>query len=196
MSQAQHDGHDLTFRTLTVETWPDLEALFGERGGYGGCWCMYWRTTRSEFGRNQGDGNRKALRTLVEHGTPIGLLAYEQETPVGWCSLAPREHYGSLNRSPILRPVDDQPVWSIVCLLVDRNHRGHRLSVELIRAAVEHVKEQGGHIVEAYPTMPRGRKLPPVSSYMGTPSMFEAAGFKLAARPSEARSIYRYSITQ
>lgn len=184
----------LMFRPLTTATWSDLETLFGERGGYGGCWCMFWRTTRAEFSRNQGQGNRSALKDLVEEGVPIGLLAYQGDHPVGWISVAPRHDYGSLNRSPVLRPVDDQPVWSIVCLLIDRQHRGQRLTVELIRAAIRHVNNHGGRILEAYPTLPRGRELAPVSSYMGTPSMFEAAGFKLVARPSEARAIYRYEI--
>lgn len=185
----------LEFRPLTNETWPDLETLFGERGGYGGCWCMFWRTTRAEFSRNQGQGNRTALKGLAEEGAPIGLLAYRGDEPVGWISVAPRQDYGSLNRSPILRPVDDQPVWSIVCLLVDRRHRGRHLTVELIKAAIRHVVDQGGRILEAYPALPRGRELAPVSSYMGTPSMFEAAGFELVSRPSDARAIYRYKIT-
>lgn len=184
----------ITFKALTGETWAVLQALFGDRGGYGGCWCMYWRRTRAEFSQNQGDGNREALRDLVESGSPIGLLGYDGDVPVGWCGVAPRHDYGSLNRSPVLRPIDDQPVWSIVCLLVARSHRARRLSVDLIQAAVRHVREQGGRIVEAYPTLPRGRQLAPVSSYMGTPSMFEAAGFEQVARPSEARAIYRYVI--
>lgn len=35
-------------------------------------------------------------------------------------------------RSRILKPVDDQPVWSIVCLFVHRNHRGAGVSTALI----------------------------------------------------------------
>ena len=25
--------------------WADFEALMGEKGGCGGCWCMLWRRT-------------------------------------------------------------------------------------------------------------------------------------------------------
>jgi hypothetical protein len=33
----------LEFIPATAERWQDLETLFGERGAYGNCWCMWWR---------------------------------------------------------------------------------------------------------------------------------------------------------
>jgi hypothetical protein len=33
-------GDKLEFHELTSERWGDLEALFGERGACGGCWCV------------------------------------------------------------------------------------------------------------------------------------------------------------
>ena len=33
----------LEFHPLTIERWGDFEKLFGPRGAYGGCWCMWWR---------------------------------------------------------------------------------------------------------------------------------------------------------
>ena len=29
------------FHPLTKDRWIDFEALFGARGAYGGCWCMW-----------------------------------------------------------------------------------------------------------------------------------------------------------
>ena len=51
---------------LTPERWSDFEELFGPRGAYGGCWCMWWRTTRKEFEGCQGEKNRQAMKALVE----------------------------------------------------------------------------------------------------------------------------------
>src|SRR5690606_32344484 len=34
---------------LTPERWPDFERLFGRAGGYGGCWCMWFRQTGKEY---------------------------------------------------------------------------------------------------------------------------------------------------
>lgn len=181
----------LEFHPLTPDRWADLELLFGRHGAYGGCWCMWWRCTRREFEEQKGEGNRQALRSLVEAGQVPGILAYREDRPVGWCSVAPRETYPSLERSPVLRRLDDAPVWSLVCLFVSRKERGQGIAEALVRAAVAHVRGQGGQVVEAYPTMPRQGELPPVSSYMGVPSLFARAGFVECCRPSARRVVMR-----
>jgi GNAT superfamily N-acetyltransferase len=182
------------FHPLTKERWSDFVALFGKRGAYGGCWCMWWRETRSEFDRNQGDGNQALMKEIVISGKVPGILAYIDGQPAGWCSVAPRQDYGSLNRSRVLKPIDDEPVWSIVCFFVVKSFRGMSLSEKLIKAAVTYVAENGGRILEAYPTVPRGKRLSTISTFMGFPAVFEQAGFIQVARPSEARMIMRYYI--
>src|SRR5438132_622054 len=105
---------------LTKRRWPDLVELFGRRGASmaRGCWCMYYRKTGGS-GVGSGDANRKALRALVDRGRVPGLIGYRDGRPIGWISLAPREQYAKLRRSPVMKPVDDRPVWSIVCFFVD-----------------------------------------------------------------------------
>jgi GNAT superfamily N-acetyltransferase len=172
----------------------DFEKLFGPKGAYSGCWCMWWRITRREFEKGQGEENRKAMKNLVDSGKVTGILAYFEGKPVGWCSVAPREDYPSLERSRVMKRLDNKPVWSIVCFFIDKSYRGKGLSEYMIRGAVAYVKKQSGKIVEAYPTRVRDKKLPPVSSYLGIPKIFERAGFKECARPSESRIILRYYI--
>jgi GNAT superfamily N-acetyltransferase len=194
MNFEKPDLTTLDFQSLTLERWPDLEKLFGEHGAYGGCWCMWWRITRSQFSKQQGEGNRQALHEIVTSGEVPGILTYADGKPIGWCSVAPRDSYPSLNRSRVLKKLDDMPVWSIVCFYVDKEHRSQGLTLELIRAAIDYVRRQGGRIIEAYPTQPKGQRLPPVSSYMGLPSLFEQAGFIECARPSQSKVIMRYYI--
>ncbi|HEY5579180.1 MAG TPA: GNAT family N-acetyltransferase, partial [Acidimicrobiia bacterium] len=107
---------------VTPERWADLELLFGPRGAVGGCWCMWNRQTSREYEAGKGESNRAALRSIVESGRVPGLLAYEGETPVGWVSLGPRAEFGRLQRSPVTKPVDDRPVWSIVCFFIPGPH--------------------------------------------------------------------------
>ena len=185
---------DLKYRPLTTNRWPDFEKLFGKSGAYGGCWCMWWRISRAEFDRQKGDGNRRAMKKIVQSGEVPGILAYDQREAVGWCSVAPREAFPSLNRSPVLKRIDDLPVWSIVCFFVAKAYRRRGLTEWLIKAAVDHVRQSGGGVVEAYPTDPRGRNLPPVSSFMGMPALYDRAGFEECARPSAAKVIMRYWI--
>lgn len=184
---------ELDFQTLREDTWSDFEALFGPRGAYGGCWCMWWRTTRKDFEVNQGAGNQLAMKSIVKSGRIPGILGYHQGRPIGWCSVAPREYFNSLERSPVLKRLDDQPVWSIVCIFVAKGYRGKGIAAGLIHGALDYVREKGGQIVEAYPTAPRGKRLPPVSSFMGTPELFKNAGFVECARPSRAKVVMRYT---
>jgi GNAT superfamily N-acetyltransferase len=181
----------LKFRPLTPDRWDDLEDLFGPRGACSGCWCMWWRCTRRQFDLNGNEGNRRAFRKIVNQGSPPGILAYAADKAVGWCSVAPRESYPSLMRSRVLKPADEQPAWSLTCLFVARDWRGRGMSEALVRASVDYVRERGGRLVEAYPTDPRGKRLAAVSSYMGTPAIFRAAGFREFSRPSPARVIMR-----
>ncbi|MEJ2011414.1 MAG: GNAT family N-acetyltransferase [Anaerolineales bacterium] len=195
MKAISTDAGFLRFHPLTSERWDDLVRLFGPHGAYGGCWCMYWRTTRAQFGRNGNAGNCKALKAIVDRGLVPGILAYRESEPVGWCSVAPRPDFASLERSPLLRRVDDQPVWSIVCFYIPRLERDRGIAGALVLAAIEYVREQGGMILEAYPTIPAEGRRPPGSVYMGVPSLFEKAGFEIIRKPSKTRLIMRRKLT-
>ncbi len=182
---------DLTGRPLTLDRWREFEELFGENGACGGCWCMWWRITRKQFEQQAGEGNRQAMKAIVASGEVPGILAYHGGFPVGWCSVAPRDRFPSLNRSPVLKPLDAAPVWSIVCFYIARGYRGRGMTRQLVKAAVDYARANGATIVEAYPTLPRGKKLSQASSFMGLPAVFQKAGFVESARPSAAKIIMR-----
>ena len=185
---------DLEFRPVVPERWKDLETLFGKNGAYGGCWCMWWRVTRSEFGKQVGQGNKEALRAIVDSGEVPGILAYRGDQPIAWCSVAPREAFPALERSRTLKRFDDRPVWSIVCFYVARPFRRQRLMVKLLQAAVAYAKEHGAKIVEGYPIEPAQNNIPAYSSFTGILSAFQEAGFVEVLRRSEHRPIVRYFV--
>src|SRR5512133_3165977 len=139
------------FHPLTPDRWQDFETLFGKNGACAGCWCMWWRETRSEFEKNAYEPNRRAMQQIVETGRVPGILAYLDGAPAGWCSVAPREDFPSLDRSRVLKRVDDRPVWSIVCFFVKRPYRRSGLTLSLLHAAVEHARQNGAQVVEGYP---------------------------------------------
>jgi GNAT superfamily N-acetyltransferase len=181
----------LTVRPLTPQRWDDFASLFGERGACGGCWCMLWRLPRRTFDQQKGDGNREAMRALVDAGEEPGLLAYRGREPVGWVSLGPRPEFPALDRSRLLRPIDDRPVWSITCLFVAKAHRRTGVSVALLEAACAHVRRRRGRVVEGYPQQPRRGEMADVFAWTGIASAFLAAGFREVARPSPTRPIMR-----
>jgi GNAT superfamily N-acetyltransferase len=179
---------------LTSERWPDFEKLFGERGACGGCWCMWWRLKRSEYERQKGEGNRKAMKDIVDKGEIPGILAYVKGTPVAWCSIAPRSQFSMLSRSRILKQIDEKPVWSIVCFFIKKGWRNRGLSIKLLSKAIEYVKKQGGQVVEGYPIEPKKDRMPDVFASTGLASAFRQVGFIECARRSETRPIMRYQI--
>jgi GNAT superfamily N-acetyltransferase len=175
---------------LTAERWPQLEALFGPRGGCAGCWCMWWRVARAEWERQKGQGNREAFRRIVAAGAMPGLLAYAEGRPVGWCALAPRTEYPVLARSRVLKPVDDRPVWSVTCFLVARPWRRRGVNTALLEAAVDFARANGALIVEGYP-IDAAKNQPDAFVFTGLLSAFRRAGFKEILRRSSRRPIMR-----
>jgi GNAT superfamily N-acetyltransferase len=192
--EARPQVGELEFRPLTPDRWADLEALFGPRGACGGCWCMSWRLTRSEFDSGKGEGNRKAFRAIVASGAEPGVLAYAGGEPVAWCAVAPREAYPKLERARTLARVDGRPVWSIVCLFVTRRYRRAGVSVPLIRAAVAHAGRHGAEVVEGYPVEPYSPEMPAAFAWTGIVSAFRRAGFKEVVRRSRTRPIMRIEV--
>ena len=188
--------HKFEYHSLTPDRWGDLEELFGARGACGGCWCMLWRLKRSEFEKQKGAQNKAAFKAVVDSGEAPGILAYANGSPIGWCALAPRETYPALDRSRVLKRIDDKPVWSIVCLFIARPYRRKGVSVELLKAASEYVRHRGGKIVEGYPVEPRKDDMPDVFAWTGIASAFRKAGFVECERGSDARPIMRRKVRQ
>src|SRR6185295_12405563 len=150
---------------------------------------------RKQWDAQRGEANKEAIRNIVSNSrTAPGMLAYLGSIPVAWCAAAPRKDYVWLERSRILKPIDDKPVWSISCLFVRRGYRRQGISTELVRATVAYAAKHGAKILEAYPVEPSMEKMPDPFLWHGVPSTFRRAGFKEVARPSESRSIMRLMI--
>lgn len=164
--------------------WGDVERLFGPRGAYGGCWCMWWRLRRADFERQTPEQRKHGLKALLDAGPAPGLLAYVGGEPVGWCSMGPRETYPPLERSRTLKRIDDESVWSVVCFFVARPYRRRCLQAALLRAAVGYATAQGAKVVEGYPN----------GGFMGTERAFHAVGFEEVIRRSPTRPIMRYRV--
>ncbi|MGH2693694.1 MAG: GNAT family N-acetyltransferase [Actinomycetota bacterium] len=156
---------------------------------------MWFRVSSKEFSTNGNRGNRRALEELVESGRRPGLLGYIGGTPVGWVSVAPRSEFGRVERSPILKPVDQEKVWAIVCFYIDRHHRGNGVASKLLRAAVDYAAARGARVIEGYPIDVQKRKsVASAELFVGTVDMFAGAGFVEVERRSPTRPIMRYRV--
>ena len=109
---------------------------------------MAWRLPYAQYREQTGAGNRRTFHKLVKSGTVPGVLAYVDGKPAGWCSIAPREEFHFLSRSRVLRPVDEERVWSVSCFFVERSHRRQGVTVPLLKAALDLARKKGARIVE------------------------------------------------
>ncbi|WP_052745696.1 GNAT family N-acetyltransferase [Allosalinactinospora lopnorensis] len=187
---------DITVRPLTSDTWDDVETVMGTNGGARGCWCMHWRLSIEEWMEGKGDGNKAAMRNLAKRKTPPGVVAYVDDEPVAWCGFGDRSDFPRMQRSSLLKPIDDEPVISLTCLLIKNGHRGEGLCSELIVAVCDYLAETAEtRTVEAYPVEPaKGRKAGADNAMTGIASAFLAAGFTEIARPRSDRPVMRYPL--
>lgn len=155
---------------------------------------MYWKLRGKAFEDAAGDEARQMQKSLVDARNSPGLIAYSEGHPIGWIAVEPRSAYPRLAYSRVLKPVDDQPVWSITCFYISGKVRRKGLTVRLLMEAVKYAKEHGGSIVEGYPVETSG-EAPAPFIFTGTASAFRQAGFVECIRRSATRPIYRYMIS-
>lgn len=152
---------------------------------------MWWRETHAEFERLKGAGNKRAMRRIVSSGEAPGIIGYLDGEPVAWCAVAPRERFPRLERSRILKRIDEEPVWSVVCFYIAKPHRRLGLSRALLEEVVRYAAGRGARVVEGYPVEPKKGTTADVFAYTGLASVFRSAGFTEVARRSETRPIMR-----
>lgn len=186
----------LRLRPLSESTWADFEVVMGNNGGARGCWCMHWRLSIDEWLKNKGDGNKAAMHELAARSQAPGVIAYLDDEPVGWCGFGDRSDFPRMQRSALMKPVDDKDVVSLTCLFVRKDHRGKGLSAALISAVCDYLARTSRvRLVEAYPVAPApGRKAGADNAMTGIASAFRDAGFTEVARARADRPVMRYSL--
>lgn len=198
MTQIKYDNKvagQFAIEPLQKKNWKKFEQLFGEKGACGNCWCMYFRTKKSEFLEGKlNKGNKKEMKSLVDENKPVGLLGLLKGEPIAWCAFAPREHFIKLENSRVHKRIDDKQVWSIPCFFIDEKFRRRGISVELLKGVINYARDHNIKIIEAYPAIPTREKLPDAFAWIGLYKSFERAGFKIVDRKSKNRPMVRYYV--
>lgn len=198
----------LTIVPASAARWEDIEEVFGGRGPGYRCQCQRYKLAPGEaFARFPVEERAARLREQTgvdepeDGGGPVptsGLVAYDGDTPVGWCAVEPRTSYPGLVRNARVpwegRDEDraDGGVWAITCLFTRAGHRRRGVSRALALAAVEHAREQGARAVEAYPILTT--RVIDEELHVGTPATFAAAGLREVSRPTLRRAVMRLDL--
>jgi GNAT superfamily N-acetyltransferase len=182
----------LTIRPLTTDNFADVEALFTARGcSYAKmCWCTAYRFRKRDAPKDR----RAALWGLAETGKVApGLIGYLGKTPVGWISLGPREDFGPIATSRIMRPIDNTPVWSVICFVVPKEYRGQGVAQAMLDGGIAYARKKKARVLEAYP-YEVDKRTNSQWLWFGTATMYLKAGFTEAARPAPTRPVMRLGL--
>ncbi len=169
---------DWETHSVTPDRFEDFTDVVNRSRRVNHCWCLSHRLQAAEIERLGGGSREQAMRHLCERDHPPGVVTYLNGEPVGWCNIGPRAEITRLARSRLIRPVDDLPVWSIVCIVVRPGHRRQGVTAPLLEGAVAYAASHGAPAVEAYPVDPPER-MDLTMAFVGTKSMFERAGFRV-----------------
>lgn len=152
------------------------------------CWCLSHRLRTQDID-DLGDGSREsAARALAAGRSTFGVVTYRDDTPVAWCHIAPRDEIPRLVASKLITPIDDVPVWSIICVVVRAGHRRQGVTTRLIEGAVAYAASRGAPAVESYPVDPQGRRMDLTMAFVGTRAMFENCGFEVVGETAAVAS--------
>lgn len=174
----------LKFREVKKSNWADFAALFESPGCPSYCWCMAWRPLPGDRRTATNAIRKRTMKRLVDARTPVGILAFDGDDPVAWCSIAPRQTYLPLGGEDYEGVTEDK-VWSIVCFFVPRKLRRLGIMKQLLDEALKTARKRGARVVEAYPVDPDS----PSYRFMGLVSKFERAGFTETGRAGKRRHI-------
>ena len=126
---------------------PDFRALHSLPGR---CFCVaWWVETWDGWGQRTAAENRSLRERLIENGTFDGYLAYDDDAPVGWCQVLPRDRLVKIRRQFHLEP--DDGTWAIGCFLVHPEHRRRGVARRLLAEVLDDLPRRGVRRVEAYP---------------------------------------------
>jgi GNAT superfamily N-acetyltransferase len=156
---------------------------------------MYWRLEKGRWEAVKGPPAKKRLREGIREGSVLGVLAYIDGEPIGWCTFGPRPSYARLDRAPSLKCEDGGEVWSVPCFYVKSGFRGVGVGRALLAAALKGIRRRGGRIVEGYPSRPgKDGTYVAAFSWTGTRSLFAKAGFRVAGNRDGGKQRVRLAL--
>lgn len=177
--------------SVTLENFDDLAALMEARGGPDFCWCAAWRDKPAHVTQAKGDEGkalRKAvIKAQVDRGVHVGLLAYDGDLPVAWCSCGPLQEFKRLGG-----PKDEETgkVWAISCFFLNRQYRGQGVTPALTRAAIDTARKAGASYLQTNGV----ERDSPSYKFMGLRDRYLALGFSDIGMVGSRRHVMRLEL--
>lgn len=177
---------NLRIAPLTPELGPDYLAFFDgpafcDNPDWAGCYCHFFLCPPQIDWQSLGaKENRAAVAARIEVGEMEGYLAYSGDQVVGWLNVQPRHraphafaHLG-IEPTPLTEPATRMA--SVLCFVIDPEHRRHGVARALLNGVLEDLPSRGFTVIEAYPD--KGAKAA-CDHYHGPRALFDEAGFQI-----------------
>jgi ribosomal protein S18 acetylase RimI-like enzyme len=188
----------ITIVPATAERFDDVEHAFSGGGDGLSCQCQWWTLTNAQFQASDQQDRERMLRAQIAEQPSPALIAYIDGEAAGWVRVGPRTAQPRLSRTrdfaATSEPWDDPSVWAVTCFVVRKEHRGRGLNQRLLDAAIEHARDNGARVLEAYPNDTSVTRRSANELYRGILSVFENAGFREVARPKPERVIVQLEL--
>jgi GNAT superfamily N-acetyltransferase len=195
----------LTVVPANEVSWADLQTVLGDRGEAARCQCQWSKNPGRTWYAMPVEQRAVDLRADTSCGDPdapttSGLVALLDGEPVGWCAVEPRTSYPRLrgHRVPWAgrsEDPDDPGVWAVTCFVTRTGFRRLGVSRALAAAAVEHARARGARALEGYPMVTEGgAEVTWGELFVGSRSVFTAAGFTEVSRPTTRRVVMRIEL--
>ena len=193
---------EVTIVPANEASWEDLQTVLGMRGDPSRCQCQWYKVRNMEWRSVPVAERAQRLREQTACGRPrtrttSGLVAYVDGEPAGWCAVEPRTAYPRLllTRVPWTGRTEDKMdggVWAVTCFVTRAGFRRRGVSYALASAAVDFARQRGARALEGYPMITRpGQQVTWGELFVGSRSIFEAAGFAEVSRPTARRAVMR-----
>lgn len=184
----------ITIEAVTPPRLDDLGALLCTDASAEKCWCMWHIIAVKAFHAGGSEHNRARLTQLAQsEASPVGLLAYLDGEPQGWCAVGPRERFARAIKTPTYRHKGVEPfanVWLVPCFFIREDARGLGLTRQLLAAAVRLAAESGADALDGFP-FADGRRHYKGDVQVGFEAIFADCGFAVIRRPSGNRVVMR-----
>ena len=189
----------VNIKPLTSDLIPDLETLFETSLETKRCSCMWFIIPVKQYQADGPAGNRQSFFKLM--GTdpyPLGLLAYLDDKPVGWCAVGPRSRYARAIKTPTYKGRDkelDDDVWLIPCFYVHKDARGRRITEKMLEQAVQLAEANGATAVDGFP-FAGSKRQSKGDVQVGFEPLFASCDFETIRTPSAKRIVMRKTFSK
>jgi GNAT superfamily N-acetyltransferase len=155
------------------------------------CCCYQWAGSQDDWNCSTAAKNRALAKERIQSGAAHGLLAYDGDRVVGWVQAARIAELPSLTR--FLEVASPQDTGAIACFVIAQTHRRRGLARHLLGAAIDHLRERGVEVVEAYP---KKHAEGTAELFNGPLALYLEAGFEQVSEAKNGRLIVRKRVVR